>query len=442
MRIFKKIESIKRINMKNPIEKKIHSVETNGACPFLNKSHVPINFEDPVLTANPELTFKELRNIAPIQKITLGDGFPVWLISKFDDAVTVLRDPRFIKSPNNLRISNDEPLKGKTERASSAYILRRFHMLANDPPEHTRLRNFAQKAFTPKITAGMRVRIQKITDELIDKIQNNKRFDFIDDFAYQLPIMVIAELLGLPTEDREKLRNWSDILIEVQVTEKNKKSIEESADAFINYLKNVFAFRRKKPGNDLITAFLKLQESDGHITEDELYATIFLLIIAGHETTVNLISNGMYALLSHPEQLDLLKNNPELIHSAVEEMLRYNGPVINSTMRLAAEDILINGITIKKGEGVLVIFLSANQDETKFDNSLNFDITRKNNKHLAFGFGIHFCIGAPLGRLECEIAITTILNRLPNLKLDPTMDSPEWRASNIIRGLKRFPVVF
>ncbi|WP_394774884.1 cytochrome P450 [Flavobacterium sp.] len=428
--------------MKNPIEKKIHSLETKGACPYLSKSNVPINFEDPIFNKSPELTFQKLRSNAPIQQITLGDGFPVWLISKFDDAVYVLRDPRFIKSPNNLRVFGDETLKGQTKRTTSAYILRRFHMLANDPPEHTRLRNFAQKAFTPKIIAGMRAQIQKITNELIDKIESNKKFDFIDDFAYQLPIIVIAELLGLPVEDREKLRNWSDILIEVQVTEKNKQSIEDSADAFIDYLKNVFALHRKEPKNDLISAFLKLQETDDNMTEDELYATIFLLIIAGHETTVNLISNGMYALLSHPEQLNLLKNNPELIHSAVEEMLRYNGPVINSTMRLAAEDILINGVTIKKGEGVLVIFLSANHDETKFDNSLSFDITRKNIKHLAFGYGIHFCIGAPLGRLECEIAITAILNRLPNLKLDHTADSIEWRTSNIIRGLKKFPVIF
>ncbi len=426
--------------MNNQIQNRVYS--SGNSCPYLVKSHVPINFEDPVFNKNPELTFQKLRKNSPIQQIVLGDEFPVWLISTFDDAVSVLRDPRFIKSPNNLRVFSNEPLKGKTKRASSAYILRRFHMLAQDPPEHTRLRNFAQKAFTPKIIAGMRAQIEKITNELIDKIENNRKFDFIDDFAYQLPIIVIAELLGLPIEDREKIRKWSDVLIEVQVTEKNKQSIEESADAFIDYLKNVFALHREKPRNDLISSFLRIQETDGQMSEEELYATIFLLIIAGHETTVNLISNGMYALLTHPEQLSLLKNTPKLIHSAVEEMLRYNGPVINSTLRLAAEDVFIGNITIKKGEGVLVAFLSANQDENKFENPLNFDITRKINKHLAFGYGIHFCIGAPLGRLECEIAISAILKRLPNLKLDSTVDSPKWRASNIIRGLDKFPVVF
>jgi cytochrome P450 len=428
--------------MKNPLtNNKSHSVQTKSSCPYSNKFHVPINFEDPLFHANPELTFMELRNKAPIQRIILNDDFPIWLISKFDDTINVLRDPRFIKSPNNLRSLNNEPLKNKTKETTSTYVLRRFHMLANDPPEHTRLRSFAQKAFTPKIAAEMRPRIQQITNELIDKIQNNKKFDFIDDFAYQLPIIVIAELLGLPVEDREKLRNWSDTLIEVQITQKNKQSIDDSSKAFTNYLDDIFNLRRKNPGNDLITAFLKLESEDGHLTKNELYATIFLLIIAGHETTVNLISNGMHALLCHPEQLNLLKNNPQLIHSAVEEMLRYNGPVTNSTMRLAAEDIFINGITIKKGEGVLTIFASANQDESKFDNSLTFDITRKNNKHLAFGYGIHFCIGAPLARLECEIAINTILNRLPNIKLDTTSNPLEWRTSNIIRGLKKFPVV-
>lgn len=428
--------------MKNSLtNRKQESIETKSTCPYASPSYVPINFEDPIFLANPELTFQKLRNEAPIQKIILDDGFPVWLISRFDDAFEILRDPRFIKSPNNLRVFVDEDLKGKTKRATSTYILRRFHMLASDPPEHTRLRTFAQKAFTPKIIAGMRPRIQQITDELIDKIQIKNEFDFLDDFAYHLPIIVIAELLGLPIEDRDKLRNWSDILIEVQVTEKNKQSIEECSEAFINYLKDIFALRRKKPEKDLTSSFLKLQQTDENLTEDELYATIFLLIIAGHETTVNLISNGMYALLLHPEQLNILKNKPELIQSAVEEMLRYNGPVLTSTMRLAAEDMYINGINIKKGEGILVLLSSANQDETKFDKSLDFDIKRKNNKHLAFGYGIHFCIGAWLGRLECEIAINSILRRLPNLKLNPKTDSPEWRSSNIIRGLKNFPVV-
>lgn len=428
--------------MKNLIiDGELYLAETKFTCPYSDKSHVSIDFCDPSFIANPELTFRELRNISPIQQITFDDGFPIWLISTFEDVASVLRDPRFIKSPDNLRTSGNEPLKGKSERDTPAYILRRWHMLAKDPPQHTRLRNFAKKAFTPKIVAEMRPRIQQITNELIDQVCNKKRIDFIDDFAYQLPIIVIAELLGLPIEDREKIRKWSDVLIETQVTEKNKQLINENSEAFANYLKNIFALRRKKPDNNLISAFLKLEENDDYMTEDELYAAIFLLIIAGHETTVNLISNGMYALLSHPDQFNLLKNNPELIHSAVEEMLRYNGPILTSTMRLAAEDITIKGITIKKGEGVLVLLSSANQDETKFNDSLRFDITRKKNKHLAFGYGIHFCIGAPLARLECEIAINTILNRLPNLKLDAESHSLEWRASNTIRGLKKFPVI-
>jgi cytochrome P450 len=427
--------------MKNSVNNLTHPIENKNECPYFTKPNVPVDFCDLSFIANPELTFQKLRDSAPIQQIVLDDGFPIWLISTFDDVTMVLRDPRFIKSPDNLRKNNTEPTKGKTRRATPAHILRRWHMLANDPPQHTRLRGFAQKAFTPKIIANLRPRIQHIANELINLIlKKNTEIDFINDFAYQLPIIVIAELLGLPDEDREKLRNWSDILIEVQVTEKNKQSIDENSQEFIDYLKNVFSLRRKNPGNDLISAFLKLEAEDSHMTEDELYATIFLLIIAGHETTVNLISNGMHALLSHPDQLELLKNNPELIHSAVEEMLRYNGPVLTSTMRLAAEDITINEITIKKGEGVLVLLSSANQDETKFDNSLQFDITRKTNKHVGFGYGIHFCIGAPLARLECEIAINTVLNRLPNLKLDPKSNSYEWRASTIIRALKKFPV--
>ncbi|WP_409417594.1 cytochrome P450 [Flavobacterium sp. PS2] len=257
--------------------------------------------------------------------------------------------------------------------------------------------------------------------------------DFLDDFAYPLPFTVIIELLGIPIEDQEKLRRWSDVLIESHITEKNKQSLNESSEAFIDYMKNILDLRRKKPGNDLISAFLKLEEAEDHMTEDELYASILLLIIAGHETTLNLISNGMHALLSHPDQLELLKNNPKLIHSAIEEMLRYNSPLFASTMRLAAEDITIKGITIKKEEGVLALFSSANQDEAMFNDSLRFDITRENNKHLAFGHGIHFCMGAALARLECEIAINTILNRLPNLRFDKEAKFLKWRPSNIIR---------
>ncbi|WP_264535359.1 cytochrome P450 family protein [Flavobacterium sp. N1736] len=423
------------------INHKSHPIESKATCPFYSNTNVSVNFNDLSFIANPQIVFQELRNKSPIQQITLDDGFPMWLISRFDDVIMVLRDPRFIKSPDNLRKNNTDPTKGKTTRTTPAHILRRWHMLASDPPEHTKLRDFAQKAFTPKIIANLRPRIQDIANELITLIlKKETAIDFIDDFAYQLPIIVIAELLGLPDKDREKLRKWSEILIEVQVTEKNKLSIDENAQEFIDYLKNVFSLRRKNPGNDLISAFLKLEEAEEHMTEDELYATIFLLIVAGHETTVNLISNGMHALLSHPDQLKLLKNNPELIHSAVEEILRYNGPIFTSTMRLAGEDIIINELTIKKGEGVLVLLSSANQDETKFDNPMQFDIIRKTNKHLGFGYGIHFCIGAPLARLECEIAINTILNRLPNLKLDPKSNSYEWRTSTIIRGLKKFPV--
>lgn len=429
--------------MKNPvINNKIDFTKNQSTCPYATKSNVPFDFYDESFITNPELTFQKLRNIAPIQQITLDDDFPIWLISRYEDITSVLRDPRFIKSPDNLRISTNEPLKGKTEKNTSAYILRRWHMLAKDPPQHTRLRDFSKKAFTPKIIKEMRSRIQQITDELIDNIYNTRKIDFIDDFAYQLPIIVISELLGLPIEDREKIRNWSDILIEIQVTEKNKQSINENSQAFTDYLKNVFALRRKIPGNDLISSFLKLEETEDHMTEDELYATIFLLIIAGHETTVNLISNGMHALLTHPEQLNLLKNNPHLIHSAVEEILRYNGPVLTSTLRLASVDIIINNIKIKKGEGVLALLSSANQDETQFDTPLRFDITRKPSQHLAFGYGIHFCIGAPLARLECEIALNTILKRLPNIKLDTESNLPKWRASTIVRGLKNFPVVF
>lgn len=403
--------------MKNTItDGKSCPVHTNSTCPYTRQSHVIVNFEDPSFTNNPELKFQELRNSNSIHQITLDDNFPIWLISTYDDAVSVLRDSRFIKSPDNLRRHNHEASKGKTKRNSPTYILRRLHMLANDPPQHTRLRNFAQKVFTKKVFSELQLKIQQITNELIDNIERKKEFDLIDDFAYPLPIIIIADLLGLPNEDREKLRNWSDILIEVQITEKNKQLIDETSEAFTAYLKKIFALRRKNPGEDIISAFLKLEETNDHMSENELYSMIYLLILAGHETTVNLIGNGIHALLSHPEQLHLLKNNPHLIHSAIEEMLRYNGPMLASTMRLAAEDIHMKGATIKKGDGILILFSSANQDETKFDDSLRFDITRKSNKHLAFGHGIHFCIGAPLARLECEIAINTILKRLPDRK--------------------------
>lgn len=391
-----------------------------------NNAYTNANFFTAAFTQNPYPVYEKLRKDDPVFKVMFPQGEFGWIISRYEDAVQVLKDSRFSK----------DMIKRYGAEHQSIFS---SNMLFSDPPDHRRLRGLVQKAFTPKLVADMRSHIQSIADTLLDHLPSQETMNLIDDFAFPLPIIVISEILGVPTEDRDKFRMWSNTVIDAS-TAKSPELFEQHEREFTEYLTAWFAKVRKDPGQDLISQLVIAEEAGEQLTEKELLGVVSLLIIAGHETTVNLIGNGILALLEHPEQRDLLIQQPELIHQAIEEMLRYNGPVEFSTSRWASEDIEFRGQRIAKGEMVIVALDSANRDEEQFKDPKVFDITREKSAHLAFGKGIHLCLGAPLARLEGEIAVSTLLNRFPNMRLQADVDTLEWRPGMIVRGVKEIPV--
>ncbi|WP_132006669.1 cytochrome P450 family protein [Mesobacillus foraminis] len=379
-------------------------------------------------TKNPYPAYAKMRKDEPVHKMRFPDGQLGWLITRYEDAVEIMKDPRVIKDVSKLFGGNMD--------SGSVFM---HNMLFSDPPDHKRLRGLVQKAFTPQMISGMRGRIQEITDELLDEAAKGTRMNLIDDFAFPLPIIVISEILGIPTEDRDKFRIWSNSLIEGSNGE-HAAEMFQHVNEFIQYLSEWFEKVRKNPGEDLISQLILAEDEGDQLTERELYGVVTLLIIAGHETTVNLIGNSILALLEHPDQFDLLKEQPDRIHQAIEETLRFNGPVEFSTSRWANEDMEFRGQMIKRGELIIISLNSANHDPKVFENPDLFDISREKSPHLAFGKGIHLCLGAPLARLEGEIAITSLMQRFPEMKLAVGKDELEWRPGMIVRGVKEIPL--
>ena len=379
---------------------------------------------------NPYPAYAKLRKLDPVHQVRFPDGQLGWLVTSYQEAVDVLTDQRFIKDFSKLYGGSMDQMSVFTQ-----------NMLFSDPPDHKRLRSLAQKAFTPKMIAGMRGRIQEITDDLLDDLEGRSEMNLIDDFAFPLPIIVICEILGVPSEDRNKFRLWSNSLIEGTSGEAGVSMYQHMTD-FIHYLSQWFSKVRERPGNDLISKLIEAEEEGDRLTEKEVYGVVSLLIIAGHETTVNLIGNSVLALLQNPDQKALLKQQPELISQAIEEALRFNGPVEFSTSRWAGQDLEFHGKTIHRGELVTVSLNAANHDPEMFQNPEVFDISREKSRHLAFGKGIHFCLGAPLARLEGEIAILSLLNRYPDIKLRVDESELEWRPGMIVRGVKELPLSF
>ncbi|MDR0269712.1 cytochrome P450, partial [Paenibacillus sp.] len=337
--------------------------------------------------------YARLRKNDPIYRFILPSGQIAWLITRYEDAQAALKDHRIIKNPHTML--NQEQMNNMFFPTLERDLLL-SSMLNSDPPDHARLRDLVQKAFTPKMIEGLRGRIQEIADDLLDEVQDSGKMDLIDEFAFPLPIIVICEMLGVCTEDRDRFREWSGAFIEAMNLPEKMQEALPKMQSFIKYMGHLIEERRKNPADDLISALIQAETEGEKLTENELYSMIFLLIVAGHETTVNLIGNGVFALLQHPEQLEKLRSNPELISSAIEEILRFSGPVELATSRWAGEDILLHEKLIRKGDMIVVALASANRDETQFENPDRFDITRKNNRHLAFGMGIHYCLGAPL----------------------------------------------
>ncbi|KKB73057.1 cytochrome P450 [Bacillus glycinifermentans] len=400
-----------------------------------NLSVSKIDFLNKEFIRNPFPVYSEVREQEPVYRFLLPSGHYAWIVTRYDDAVKVLSDSKFIANPLHLNEA-DDPAEPPHKKIISR------NLLSVNPADHRRLRRLVQKAFTPRMVERLRGRIEEIANELLDNVQDKGEMNLIEDYAFPLPIIVICEMLGIPHEDQDTFRKWSDVIMEGVNNPHFEQQSEEVMIAFVDYLRDLIARRRKELKEDLISDLISVEVEGDVLSEHEMYALVFVLIIAGHETTVNLIGNGILALLHHPDQKAKLQNQPELIHSAIEEMLRYDGPAEVSNIRWATEDAKLGGKTIRKGEMLFISFSSANRDPEKFADPDSFNITREANNHLAFGKGVHHCLGAPLARLEGEIAIGTLLRRMPDLRLKTNADFLEWRPGMIIRGLKEIPLLF
>ena len=388
---------------------------------------------DPEFLADPYPTYHRLRAEDPVHLSPLG----FWVLTRYEDVSAVLRDARFIK----------EPLAALVAARFGADVPRGMglSMLDRDPPDHTRLRALVSKAFTPRVVEGLRPRIREIVDGLIARAQAAGTMDLIEEFAYPIPVNVICEMMGVPIEDHERFKGWSlDIArgldsIWLPPDSEIPRRSAAARHAISGYFRELIAARRASPRGDLLSALIAAEEAGDKLNEEELVATCILILIAGHETTVNLIGNGVLALLRNPDELDRLRRTPALITNAVEELLRYDGPV-QRTARVASDEATIGGRTIRKGDMVMPFIGAADRDPAQFPDPDRLDLSRADNRHLAFGWGIHFCLGAPLARVEGQIAIDALVRRLPRLAL--VDDTPEYRQSLTLRGLKTLPVKF
>ncbi len=386
---------------------------------------------DPEFRKNPYPIYHYLRSIEPIHQ-----SFPgMWVLTRYADAKAVLRDPRFCveKRQKNIQHKSNSLEQRNFDRLVQAIDK---WLIFLDPPDHTRLRGLVSKAFSAATVKSLRSQIQQITDELIGKVRHQGFMDVIADYACPLPCNVIAAILGIPVEDWSKLYHWSDELSRILDPLRSVEDYEQMnkvALEFADYLKILIAQRQKSPQHDLLSTLIAVKDQGNKLTEEEIISVCMLLFFTGEETTVYFITNGMLALLRHPEQMQQLKAEPMLIHNALEEILRYESPV-QFTSRVATEDVNLAGVTIRSGEKVLIALGAVNRDPAQFTDPDRFDITRANNSHLAFADGIHHCLGASLTRIEAEIAINTLVQQLPDLKL--SQDKLEWRNKVALRGLK------
>ena len=389
----------------------------------------------PEFIRDPYPSYETLRNTDPVHITPFG----AFLASRHAEVSLVLRDKRFGKDfvERTTRRYGPKIMEEPVFRSMSHW------MLQQDPPDHTRLRGLVVKAFTARRVEDMRPRIQAIVDETLDRIAPSGHMDLIEDFAFRLPVTIICDMLGIPPEHREVFytssRNGGRLLDPVPLSPAEIAEANTGNLAARMYFQQLFELRRKSPGDDLTTQLVQAEEDGSKLSNEELTANIILLFGAGHETTVNLIGNGLLALHRNPDQLALLKANPALITNAIEEFLRYDSSV-QMTGRVALEEIDdLGGKKIPKGETVLCLLGSANRDPAAYpDRPDRLDITRPNVRPLSFGGGIHFCLGAQLARIEAEVAIGTLLRRLPDLRLDDAQ-TPEWRPTFVLRGLKHLP---
>lgn len=393
----------------------------------------------PPFLANPYPFYHQLRAEAPVY---WSERLQAWILTRYTEVMTALHDPRLNSGERITAILSQLPETVRVEMQPLAEHMTQW-VAFTDPPDHTRLRTLVGKAFTPRTIEKLRPQVQVLVDELLDVVQEAGHMDVIRDFAFPLPATVIAQMLGIPREDHDRFRQWSNDIayfisaggINIEVARKAQQSVLELAD----YFQGIVAQRRHRPQDDLISALVAVEEQGDKLSETELFSMFVQLFFAGHETTMGLIGNGLLALLRHPDQRHKLQDQPSLIASAVEEFLRYDTS-IQRQARVASEDIEIDGHLIRKGQYILLFIAAANRDPAQFPEPDRLDITRQENRHLSFGYGIHFCIGAPLARLEAQIALDTLLRRMPKLQL--AGETLAWEPLLALRKLKALPVTF
>ena len=393
---------------------------------------------------DPYPTYDELRKNDPIHWSAENN---YWIITRYADIIAQAQNNQL--TSNRIGAHRSRMPAEVKEHFRPLFTAVSSWMLMIDPPDHTRLRGLVNKAFTPGVVENMRGLVQKLVDEMIGSVQPDGRMDLMADLANPLPATVIAEMLGVPRTDQQQFKKWSDDIamglsgIDTARSKEELFSLYDLAQrsflALAAYFREKVAELRKQPRENLLSALIQAEEQGDRLTEDELFANCVLLMIAGHETTTNLIGNGVLALLQNPDQREKLARHPETIISAVEELLRYDSPV-QKMGRIALSEISIDGKQIKQGDLVCFSFGAANRDPEQFAAPQQLDVERKPNRHLAFGHGLHYCVGAALARLEGQIAINTVLSGLPNLRLEA--DDLEWNRNFTLRGLKSLPVAF
>jgi cytochrome P450 len=388
--------------------------------------NLDVDFFAPEVRADPWPFYARLREADPVHRRPDGD----WILTRYADCQGVLADPRCSSNPAH----ESRPSEGSPARQAGSNLL-----LFLDPPDHTRLRRLVSKAFTPRRVEELRPRIAELVDALLDEVDGEPTFNLLEALAFPLPVIVICELMGVPAEDRDSLKEWSNAASRLLDPDVEGETLELGLLAgmgLAGYFDALFEERRRQPQDDLVSGLVAAEEEGDRLSADELRAITVLLFIAGHETTMNLIGNGTYALLQHPDQLALVRDDPEMARSAIEELLRYDGPV-HVIARVPTEDIDVGGTPIAAGERMVVALGAANRDPAQYPDPDRLDVTREDNRHLTFSHGIHFCLGASLARVEGQVAIPRLLQRFPDLALAA---EPSYREHLVLRGLTELQV--
>ena len=385
---------------------------------------------------DPYPLYRKLREADPIHRSRAAHG---WVLFRHADCAAVLRDPRFSADDRNRNTAEQERRAAIEDGLADPEANREPIMLRSDPPGHTRLRAIVSKAFTPRAIAAWEPRVEEITHHLLDELVQRPRFELIREFAVPLPVTIIAEMLGVPSEDHTTFKRWSDHLVGFldPAASPGPEVLKQTVEEFGEFMGKIADERRREPRDDLLTALVQAEEAGNRLSENDLLSTLALLLAAGNETTSNLIGNSVLALLRNPQQTARIRAEPEAMDGAIEELLRWDSPV-QFTMRIPTEDLDFEGHRFEKGQQIILVLGSANRDPGIYERAEELDLGRKENRHLAFGFGIHFCLGAQLARVEARVALGALLERLPGLRLEP--QEIRWRRLSFLRGLETLEV--